>query len=171
VGGSDKSRRRRKDSRGGRAMRIRRAVPRDLDAVDAVEAGSFSRDRFPRRNLRRLLRSRSAAVLIAEAEAPLGYVLLLFRKGAKAARLYSLAVAPKARGKGIGRALVYAAARFAIEKGCDRIRLEVRASNRSAARLYESAGFGILKTVPGYYEDGETALLMEQRLQRDKAAR
>lgn len=148
---------------------IRAAGPGDLDAIDAIEAASFTADRFARRNLARLLRSGTAEVLLAENEGePVGYVLLLFRAGAKAARLYSLAVSPQARGKGAAAKLVQAAARRAIGRGCDRLRLEVRASNEAAARLYRRAGFRTLREWPGYYEDGESALRMEWRLDPHK---
>lgn len=143
---------------------IRAAGPADLDAVDAIEAASFTADRFPRRNLARVLRSKSAALLLAEREdGPAGYILLLFRKGAKAARLYSLATAPAARGAGIAAMLVEAGERCAAEKGCDRLTLEVRLSNGDAIRLYERHGFRRLGVSPRYYDDGETALRMEKR--------
>jgi ribosomal-protein-alanine acetyltransferase len=146
--------------------RLRKADLADLDTVDAIEAASFTVDRFPRRNLARVLRSKSSALLLAECEdRAAGYVLLLFRKGAKAARLYSLATAPTARGKGIAAALVEGAERCSIERGCDRLRLEVRLSNTAAIRLYESRGFERIAEKPRYYDDGETALQMEKRLE------
>jgi ribosomal protein S18 acetylase RimI-like enzyme len=144
---------------------IRAAGPGDLDVVDAVEAASFDADRFPRRNLARLLASPSTETVLAECEgAPAGYVLLLFRKGAKAARLYSLATTPGARGKGVAAKLVHAALGRAIKRGCDRLLLEVRLSNAAAARVYERAGFLKLEVMPAYYDDGEDALRMELRL-------
>ncbi|MBY0422637.1 MAG: GNAT family N-acetyltransferase [Parvularculaceae bacterium] len=83
-------------------VRIRPARPADLDAIDAIETASFAGDRFPRRNLARLLRRPTARALVAILGAePVGYVLLLFRNGATCARLYSLATAPAARGRGV----------------------------------------------------------------------
>lgn len=154
-----------------RGVALRPARPADLDIVDAIETASFAADRFPRRNLARMLRRPTARALIAEiGGAPAGYVLLLFRNGATCARLYSLAVAPAARGKGVARALVDAASALALDKGCLRLRLEVRRSNAVARRLYESAGFGVIGEKPDYYDDGETALKMEQRLTSHTAA-
>lgn len=118
-----------------------------------------------RRNLRRLLASPAArAYLACEGSRAAGYVLLLYRKGAKAARLYSIATRPDARGKGVGGALMDAAAQDAVNRGCDRLRLEARISNAAAARVYERQGFAAVGERPGYYSDGETALLMEKRL-------
>lgn len=145
--------------------RVRRAAARDLDAIDRIEGASFSADRFARRNLARMLRSASVSVLVAERDgAAVGYVLLLYRKGATAARLYSLAIAPEARGTGAARALVDAAATDALNRGCARLRLEARLSNLPARRLYEKAGFVPIAEKPAYYDDGETALQMEKRL-------
>lgn len=147
-------------------FRLRDARASDLDAIDRLEGASFSpADRFPRRTLSRAIRNETASVVVAELnEIIAGYVLLLFRKGATAARLYSLAIAPGARGQGAARALVDAAAAKALDRGCARLRLEVRQSNLAARRLYERAGFTLIATKPGYYEDGETALQMEMRL-------
>ncbi len=148
-----------------RAPRIRRATTKDLDAVEEIERASFEADRFSRRALARLLKSRSARGLIAEADGrPLGYTILLFRKGARAARLYSIATAPVARGRGVAANLLRAAEACAIDLGRERLRLEVRSSNRVALRLYRKAGFAILKPLPNYYADGESALRMEKRL-------
>lgn len=151
---------------GASPFRLRDARARDLDAIDRLEGASFSTaDRFSRRALSRAIRNETASVTVAELnEIIIGYVLLLFRKGATAARLYSLAIAPGARGTGAARALVDAAATKALDRGCARLRLEVRESNLAARRLYERAGFTLLATKPDYYEDGETALQMEKRL-------
>lgn len=150
---------------------VRKASPADLDAIDAIESASFDADRFPRRNLSRLLKSRSAIFLVEEAAGSVrGYILLLFRKGAKRARLYSLATAGHARGKGVALNLVQAARECIIARGCDRLGLEVRASNAAAIGLYKRAGFNVIGTTPRYYDDGEAALRMELRVERRESS-
>ena len=144
---------------------IRVAGAADIDAIDAIEGRSFTQDRFPRRNLERLLKSPSALVLLARTgERPSGYAALLFRKGAAVARLYSIAVDPDERGKGVADALLAAAGRRSAARGAGRLRLEVRPSNRAAQRLYERAGFAVIDRKAGYYGDGEDAIRMERRL-------
>lgn len=148
-------------------MRIatRRAGPADLDAVDRIESTAFTADRFSRRNLARMLASRSADVTLAEFDGrPAGYALVLFRNGSRVGRLYSIAVLPEFRGKGLADELMHAAFDCAITRGCDRMRLEVRAANAPAIRTYERAGFNLLKEMSGYYPDGETAFHMEKRI-------
>jgi ribosomal protein S18 acetylase RimI-like enzyme len=146
-------------------MRIRRAGPGDLDVIDAIEDSSFDLDRFARRNLARLLARPTAQALIADtASGPAGYALILFRKGAGVARLYSLAIAPAFRGRGFAKALLDAAAAIVVDKGCRSLRLEVRISNAAARRTYQNAGFAIVDEKHDYYADGENALVMEKRL-------
>lgn len=145
--------------------RIRGARPGDLDAIDAIETRSFDKDRFPRRNLARVMKSPATAFLLAESGGrPAGYLMLLFRRGSRVARLYSLAVDPDFRGRGIADSLLGAAGAAAAERGADRLRLEFRPSNLAAQRLYERAGFTLLERKPGYYDDGEDAIRMEKRL-------
>lgn len=144
---------------------IRLAGPDDLDAIDALEGEAFEADRFARRNLRRLLARPTACVLLAERGGePHGYVLLLFRAGGRMARLYSIAVAQRARGAGVGAALIEAAEAEAARRGCDSLRLEVRASNQTARRAYQRAAFGETGIRPAYYPDGENAVIMEKQI-------
>jgi ribosomal protein S18 acetylase RimI-like enzyme len=148
--------------------RIRAAAPDDLDSIDRLERASFDGDRFLRRNLRRLLASPSALFLLAlEAEGAAGYALLLFRQDARAARLYSIAVDPRFRGRGVAESLIAAAAKAALARGADRLRLELRPSNAPAMRLYQRAGFTFLERKAGYYHDGEDAVRMELPLGRN----
>lgn len=135
-------------------LRLRDAVAADLPALLALEA-LFPGDRLSTRQLRRHLRSASARLRVATADAALaGYALTFFRRGSTVARLYSLAVAPALRGNGVGRVLLDDVADQARVRGCDQIRLEVRADNAAALRLYAAAGFAPLARLPGYYDDG-----------------
>lgn len=152
---------------------LRPAVPADLDALESLERRGFSGDRFNRRQLRYLLtRARAITLLAVPAEAGdadgavppegrlLGYGTLLLRKGSQTARLYSLCVAPEARGDGVGRALLLALQQQARASGCSRMSLEVRADNRVALGLYRRAGFRLDAWLDEYYEDGCAAWRM-----------
>jgi ribosomal protein S18 acetylase RimI-like enzyme len=57
------------------------------------------------------------------------------------AHLYSMWVAPQARGTGAGRALVEAVIAWAGERGARRLTTSVTQGNVAAAALYEAAGF------------------------------
>ncbi len=94
----------------------------------------------------------------------LGASLTLFRKSSSHARLYSLSVAPFAQGRGVGRTLLQAGEARARDRGCTQMRLEVRQSNKNAIALYERLGYIATGTKPGYYPDGEDAILMQHDL-------
>lgn len=137
---------------------VRRASISDLDALVAVEQRSFYTDRMRRAQYRRHLVSETALVLIACTEQQLlGSAVLFFRKGSLAARLYSLATEPDARGRGVGRALLDAAIDAARDRGCHVLRLEVRTDNPAAIALYERAEFSRTGRYRKYYEDGADA--------------
>lgn len=73
-----------------------------------------------------------------------------------------LAVAPTARRSGTGRALLSALTEVLRTRGARGITLEVRTGNLGALALYRGAGFAVEGRRPGYYPDGEDALLLWQ---------
>jgi ribosomal-protein-alanine acetyltransferase len=147
------------------AITLRRARPADAPAIGRLETAAFTGDRLSPRSIRHALTQGRSACVIAEAEGvAAGYALVLLRRGSARARLYSLAVDPKRRGLGIGRALLLAAGRAAAAAGAARLGLEVRVDNPAAIALYRSAGFAESGRRPGYYEDGAEAVTMERAL-------
>ena len=153
---------------------IRYAKDADLDDLAALEAQSFAADRLPRRSLRRLISRPTAALRVAAGEpgGPVhGYSLVLFRKGSPLARLYSIAVADASRGSGVGRRLLADAERVARRRGPQVLRLEVRADNGPAIRLYESQGYRLIGRHAAYYADKADALRYEKRIASTRAAK
>ncbi|MFE3018394.1 GNAT family N-acetyltransferase [Streptomyces sp. NPDC059256] len=63
-------------------------------------------------------------------------------------QIQGLAVSPKARGRGVARALLRAACRQAREQGAVRITLRVLGHNTPARALYESEGFTVEGVLP-----------------------
>lgn len=136
-------------------LRVRPARRADLPALLALEQRAFRGDRLSARQFRHHLRNPSAWFAVAEVEGHLaGNALLFFRRGSRAARLYSIVVAPKARGRGVGARLLVAAEAAARRRGCRELRLEVRQDNVAAIGLYEGAGYQRVAELPEYYEDG-----------------
>ncbi|MEU0337194.1 GNAT family N-acetyltransferase [Streptomyces sp. NPDC006193] len=66
-------------------------------------------------------------------------------------QIQGLAVHEDARGRGVGRALVRAAAEEARRRGARRLTLRVLAHNTPARRLYESEGFAVEGVLPGEF--------------------
>jgi ribosomal protein S18 acetylase RimI-like enzyme len=147
-------------------VRVRRAESSDLDDLVTLEERTFDSDRLSRAQYRRHLDSDSAQVLVASANHRrfLGTAVLFFRKGSGVARLYSLATQPDARGKGVGSALLDAAAQVAHRRGCRALRLEVRIDNAVAISLYERLGFRRIGRYQRYYQDGADAWRYEKTL-------
>jgi [ribosomal protein S18]-alanine N-acetyltransferase len=85
--------------------------------------------------------------LLVEADAG----LLLGRAVAGEAELLTIAVAPEARRRGLGRKLVSRFVYQAQLRGAERAFLEVAADNPAAIALYESAGFAAAGRRKGYY--------------------
>jgi ribosomal protein S18 acetylase RimI-like enzyme len=144
---------------------IRPARLDDMDSLVRIEDTSFATDRITRRNFRYLLTKAHALTLVNESAGRVrGYAMVLFHAGTSLARLYSYAVDPAHQRQGIGRALVEAAERMALERECVTLRLEVRRDNPASIHLFESLGYRYLEAVPDYYEDHAEALRFEKAL-------
>jgi ribosomal-protein-alanine N-acetyltransferase len=83
------------------------------------------------------------------------------RTSGNRAELDSIAVGRRFQNRGIGGAFL----RWVIRKleggGCATLCLMVRRDNEGAIRFYRSLGFQRIRTVPYYYEDGETGWRMQ----------
>ncbi|MDL2260120.1 ribosomal protein S18-alanine N-acetyltransferase [Deltaproteobacteria bacterium OttesenSCG-928-K17] len=78
--------------------------------------------------------------------------------------LLNVAVKPEFRRLGLARRLLEAMVVIGRRGGAETVFLEARAGNIAAIRLYESIGFITAGRRPGYYEDGEDALLMNMEI-------
>ena len=144
--------------------RIRVATAADIDGILALES-LFPSDRLSRPALRRFLRVPSARVWVAVLDKTVvGDVILLLRAGADYGRVYSLVVAPAARGQGLGDRLIATAECIARAEGRSRLRLEVRNGNAAARALYAKRSYDEVAALNGYYEDGANGLRLEKRL-------
>ena len=153
-------------------IRIRRARAADLAALVLLENASFAGDRLSSRQWRAHVDSDSALVLVAlDAGDVVGAALVFLRRGSRVARLYSIAVADAARGRGVGKRLLRRAESTARERGARTMRLEVRAGNAPARTLYEAVGYRRIGTLPGYYEDGSDGWRYERSLSGASPAR
>jgi tRNA threonylcarbamoyladenosine biosynthesis protein TsaB len=81
---------------------------------------------------------------------PAGFVLA--RAAGGEAEILTLAVVPAARGRGLGRALMRAAATRAAALGADNLFLEVGTENPAALALYARLGFARVGARKGYYD-------------------
>ena len=160
-----------------------KACSQDLNALIALEQACFSSDRLSRRSFRHFLTAQandkteqpSSSLWLLRAEnqssAPIiGYGLLLFRRGTRLARLYSLAIHPDYQGQGLAGLLLDHLEQEAEKLKLVFLRLEVRQDNQAAIQLYEKRSYRRFGQIKSYYEDGEHALRMEKRLLRSITA-
>ena len=146
-------------------VRFRPASYDDVDALLALEKASFDTDRLSRRSFQWMIRRGNGWLELAEDDSGLlGYALVLFHKGTSLARLYSMAIAAGAQGRGLGRALLERGEFEAIRRGSVYMRLEVRPDNAPAIALYESLGYHKFAIFDDYYEDHSDALRYEKRI-------
>lgn len=146
---------------------LRRAERDDVADLTALEERCFATDRLSRRSFQRLVQRETAALLVAENQPGgdlLGYCLVLFHRGTSLARLYSIAVDPKARGRGLAEHLLAAGERQVAERGKVFLRLEVHTANTPAIRLYERLGYKPFGVYHDYYEDHGDALRLQKRV-------
>lgn len=139
---------------------------RHIPAVAALEKQCFS-DPWPEQVLSAELKNELSLWLAAEREGTLlGYIGSQTVLGES--DMMNLAVTPQARRQGVGRALTEAlcdALQKTMQAQC--LTLEVRCSNESAIRLYESLGFRQIGRRPGYYfHPKEDALIYRKELNR-----
>lgn len=73
-------------------------------------------------------------------------------------------VHPLYRNKGLARNLVEKVIDLAKQQGVESILLEVRKSNFSAIKLYESVGFTRISERKKYYSDGEDAIVYKKEI-------
>ncbi|MDI6712663.1 MAG: tRNA (adenosine(37)-N6)-threonylcarbamoyltransferase complex transferase subunit TsaD [Anaerosomatales bacterium] len=144
-------------------MRIRSMGERDLPAVMAIERASFAAP-WSEAQFRDEIARDDRVWLAAEDEtgAVVGFGGIWV--ASDGAHLMDLAVSPNRRGCGTGRALLWALAEAAAQRGAERVTLEVAQSNRDALGLYLSSGFDVAGVRRGYYaETGDDALVLWSR--------
>lgn len=150
------------------ASRITRASLADLQDLIQLEQTAFDGDRISRRSWGRLISNGSAWVVVARpsmaTSALLGAAVVLQRARSSVARLYSVAVAPAARGRGVAYRLLDEAMKHSRDSGAAVLRLETRIDNHLAQQLFARHGFSLLDRKPAYYEDGADALRFQVSL-------
>jgi ribosomal-protein-alanine N-acetyltransferase len=152
--------------------------PADLDAVLEIERVSFHTPWSRQAFVHELERNRVATLWVARGERDgpagatspvVGYLCLWVV--ADEVHVTNLAVDPAWRAEGIGRRLLGTLLAHHRAGGARRAFLEVRPDNAWARRLYRGLGFQEVGRRRGYYVDtGEDALLLEARLDEERAA-
>ncbi len=126
-------------------MEIRTFAEKDTPAVIALWTQVFGYDaphNDPATAIRRKLAVQRELFFVADVD---GQVVGTIMGGYDGHRgwMYSLAVDPQFRNRGIGRALVRHVEGALAERGCPKINLQVLAGNAAVAAFYEKLGYKI----------------------------
>lgn len=145
---------------GAADVTIRQAERADLLDVLSIEKTCFS-EPWPYTAFESFLDEPGFLVAVRE-ERVVGYVVadVTPNHGRDIGHIKDLAVAPEARGMGIGRRLLRRGLVSTVVSGASVVKLEVRVDNEPALSLYRDVGFDPARRIPAYYADGEDALLM-----------
>jgi len=144
---------------------VRPATEADLLAVAEIERQSFPQP-WPMGAFEHFLDA-PAFLVAVDRESPtggavIGYIVAdaIPNHGHPLGHVKDLAVHPDRRDGGVGRRLLERAILALGASGITTVKLEVRESNATARHLYRSEGFVHRRTIPGYYDDAENALVM-----------
>lgn len=138
----------------------------DVPALGELEVAIFTADAWSGDSWWRELagRPRRDYVAVDDEEGLVAYAGV--DHGGEVADVMTLAVAPRGRGRALGRVLIEELERRARARGAAHVMLEVRADNAPALALYERAGYVVISTRRGYYQPGGIdALVMRKSLQ------
>ena len=137
---------------------IRKMSRGDIPSVAALEAEVYTQPWSPRVFFDELAMDNREYVVLTNGDSGIvGYGGLLVVD--QDAHITTLAVAPEARGRQLGKRLMLALVDEALRVGARHLTLEVRLSNSSAQGLYELFGFDPVGKRKNYYKD-EDALVM-----------
>lgn len=131
---------------------------RFLDGVLAIENESFAHPW-------------SREAYLAELKNPMAHYIVLTENDAVAAyggfwqilnegHITNIAVKKSERGRGLGTHLMQELLHLAQSLSITALTLEVRVTNTAAQNLYKKFGFQSAGIRPGYYPDGESAVIM-----------
>ena len=149
------------------STQLRLATLDDLEALVDLEALTFPEDPWTPFMLADELMSPASRYWIAadESGAPIGYGGV--KVAGDQADVMTIGVAPQARGRGVGRAILDALLDWARQAGAAEIFLDVRPSNEGAIALYNSRGFVEIGRRPRYFRNPvEEAVEMRAPLTR-----
>ncbi len=144
---------------------IRNVCYKDLEALLKLESICFESDLLNRRSFIRWIKVKHRIFrVIVLNETVVGYGLVILRRASCAARLYSIALAPEIRGKGLAQKLLKDLESQAAIENRQIMRLEVSKKNQAAIALYQKNGYQIFKELPNYYQDHSDGWRMSKKI-------
>ncbi|MBP3791060.1 MAG: ribosomal protein S18-alanine N-acetyltransferase [Methanobrevibacter sp.] len=147
-------------------MIVRKFTPNDLRRVFEIENMSFNQSYGI--NMFQQLYEMGVGFLVAEEDGyVIGYVIFWI-KYENQGHIISIAVDKNYRRTGAGTQLLVKAISILSLLNISAIYLEVNENNHGAVEFYKTFNFKVDRVVPGYYEDGDGAIIMYIPLNRGK---
>jgi ribosomal protein S18 acetylase RimI-like enzyme len=137
----------------GKSESIRTFKAGDIHAIMEIERKAFPKGRYPKALILEYARRYPDGFIVLEMERDLAGYMIYDRGG----HIFSMAVKPSLRRRGLGR-MMFAYAREHVD---EKLWLEVRSKNTGAIRFYQGMNMRIRGKVPRYYETDD-ALVMEE---------
>ena len=141
---------------------IRRAEMKDIPEIAAMEKEYFTNP-WDEKGFMDALFYYPGTFFVAElCGRVVGFVCAGIEDGGSTiyGHIMNIAVATEFRGKGIGGRLIQRVEYECAVIGAEALQLEVRVSNVTAQRIYQTMGFSQVFVIGGYYPDGEDAIIM-----------
>lgn len=149
-------------------MIVRKFNPNDLKRVYEIENMSFNQSYGIK--MFQQLYEMGIGFLVAETDGyVIGYVMFWI-KYENHGHIISIAVDKNYRRQHAGTELLVKAISILSMLKIDAIYLEVNENNVAAVEFYKTFNFKIDRVVPGYYEDGDGAIIMYLPLKRGKVS-
>ena len=147
-------------------MIVRKFKPTDLKRVFEIENMSF--DQSYGINMFQQLHNMGIGFLVAEEEGyVVGYVLFWI-KYENQGHIISIAVDKNYRRRGCGTQMLVKAISILSLLNLDTIYLEVNEKNEGALEFYRQFSFKQDRVVPGYYENGDAAVVLYLSLKNER---
>jgi ribosomal-protein-alanine N-acetyltransferase len=143
-------------------LQVRRAERTDLPAVHRIEQSAFLQP-WPAGAFEQYIGR--PGFLVADDAAVVGYIVadVIEAHGRPLGHIKDIAVRTDRRREGIASGLLSRALDI-VSGHAGTAKLEVRAGNGGAIDLYRRHGFTYRRRLPGYYADGEDALVLVRAL-------
>lgn len=142
---------------------IRSMKPQDAEAIARLEKESFS-DAWSEKSILDTYHHGQAFIVVGEQQDKIvGYCIIYYVLDE--GEIARIAVDGSCRRQGVGRELLNQVTAMCLEKGIERILLDVRESNATARAFYRSYGFGEDGIRKNFYEGPrEHAVLMSKEI-------
>jgi ribosomal-protein-alanine N-acetyltransferase len=136
------------DGKSVRAFRVE-----DIHDIMEIERQAFPKSAYPRALILEYARKYPGGFIVMETGREVAAYLIYDEQEG---HIFSMAVKPSHRRKGLGRRM-FMYARNHVE---GKLWLEVRSKNSGAVRFYERLGMRIRGRVPGYYETDDALIMV-----------